>query len=148
MNRNASTIAAVFLSAGLLGCGSDKMTSPPLSLAGNYVATEWVTTGSSGQTNQLLGGSGLGLALQEDGTVTGDLHLAASGGNPAVDYDMAGTWTKSGNTLTFTQAADTFVRDMTFNIVPNGTRWSLTADQVIGSTRIQITIDQILVIPA
>jgi len=38
------------------------------------------------------------------------------------------------------------VRDMTFNVVPNGSRWSLAADQVFSGTRIQLTLDQVFLV--
>jgi hypothetical protein len=127
--------------AALVACGGDS-TAPNNTLAGNYVATQFVTTGSSGQTNQLLAGSTLSLNLNASGTVTGHLHLAATNSNPVVDADMAGTWTQTGSTVTFAQAADTFVRNMTFAIVANGSLWELIGDGGPAGTRIQITLSQ------
>ena len=144
MTRRAYSIALSLLLCAAAACGSDTTTEPPNAIVGNYVASQWVTTGGSGQTNQLLAGSTLNLALAGDGTTSGHLHVAASGGNPAFDADMTGTWSESDNKVTISQSADTFVRDMTFNVVPNGSRWSLTADQVFSGTRIQITLDQVI----
>jgi hypothetical protein len=127
--------------AALVACGGDS-TAPNNTLAGAYVATQFVTTGSSGQTNQLLAGSTLSLNLNASGTVTGHLHLAATNSNPVVDADMAGTWTQTGSTVTFAQAADTFVRNMTFAIVANGSLWELIGDGGPAGTRIQITLSQ------
>ncbi|MFL5483758.1 MAG: hypothetical protein ACJ8AK_16385 [Gemmatimonadaceae bacterium] len=146
MNRRAYRIALSLLLFGTAACGSDTATEPPNAIVGNYVASQWVTTGGSGQTNQLLAGSTLHLALAGDGTTSGQLHVAASGGNPAFDADMTGTWSEADNKVTISQAADTFVRDMTFNVVPNGSRWSLAADQVLSGTRIQLTLDQVFVV--
>lgn len=138
MNKRA-LISAGFLSAALLsGCGSD--TTAPDALAGPYYASQWVTTGTSGQTNQLTAGSFLSIFLNADHTTTGHLHVAASGSNPAFDADMAGTWSRSGNTVTFSQTADTFVRDTPFTVVPNSQSWELTADHVFSGTRIQLTL--------
>jgi len=145
MNRRVLSIAGCGLLAVTVGCGSDT-TQPHTAFAGNYRATQWVTTGTSGQTNQILAGSTLDLALKEDGTTAGHLHVAASGSNPAFDADMAGTWSESDNKITISQAADTFVRDMTFNVVANGDNWSLTGDHVFSGTRIQITLDRISVL--
>ena len=71
------------------------------------------------------------------------LHIVASGANAAFDADMAGTWTRNGNTVDFTQAADTFVRDMTFTIeqITDGT-WFLVGDQVFGTTRVNVRLAQ------
>ena len=144
MNRRACLTALPLLLIATAACGSDATTKPPNAIVGNYMASQWVTTGSSGQTNQLLAGSTLNLALAGDGTTSGHLHVAASGGNPAFDADMTGTWSEADNKVTISQTADTFVRDMTFNVVPNGSKWALAADQVLSGTRIQITLDQVV----
>jgi hypothetical protein len=111
-------------------------------VGGTYVATEFTTTGSSGQTNQLIAGSTLSMILSANGSVAGHLHLAATNGNPASDADMAGTWTQTGSTVTFSQSADTFVRNMTFNVVASGNHWQLVGDQVFSGTEIKITLNQ------
>lgn len=139
MKQPAFRIGVVLVATTALACGSDT-TEPGLALEGNYIATQWVTTGSSGQTNQLQAGSTLNISLNSNGTTSGHLHVAASGGSPALDRDMAGTWAKSGNTITFSQSADTFVRDTPFTVVPNGANWELVADHVFSGTRIQLTL--------
>ena len=143
MSCRAYRIALPLLIA-TAACGSDKTTEPTNAIAGSYAASEWVTTGGSGQTNQLLAGSTLSLTLANGGATSGHLHVAASGSNPALDADMAGTWSESNNKVTISQSADTFVRNMTFSVVPNGSKWSLSADQVFSNTRIQITLDQVV----
>ena len=143
MNRKVSTLAVSLVVLAAAASGSDT-TEPQNALVGSYTASQWVTTGTGGQTNQILAGSTLNLTLANDGTTLGHLHLAASGANPAFDADMAGTWSESNNKVTISQAADTFVRNLTFNVVPNGSKWSLSADQVVSGTRIQITLDQLL----
>ncbi|PYO07505.1 MAG: hypothetical protein DMD30_10825 [Gemmatimonadetes bacterium] len=85
-----------FLVAALLACGGDS-TGPAQPPVGDYTAFQFVTTGGSGSTNQLLIGSTLQISLAANGTTSGHLHLAASGGNPPLDADMAGTWTITGN---------------------------------------------------
>ena len=137
------SLAPIAMFAAAAGCGGSDSTSPPPSsgLAGSYTAFQWVTTGGSGQTNQLVIGSTLQITLNSDGSTTGQMHLAASGGNPARDFDMAGTWTQSGNNVDFTQAADTYVRDMLFAIQPVATGvWDLVGDQVFSGTRVQLTL--------
>ncbi|HMI56095.1 MAG TPA: hypothetical protein VK494_07910, partial [Gemmatimonadaceae bacterium] len=105
-------IGSVFLAAAMFACGGDS-TSPTESIpVGSYTAFEFTTTGASGSTNQLLIGSTLQITLAANGTTSGHLHLAAQGGEPAFDRDMAGTWTRTGNTVDFAQSADTFVDDM------------------------------------
>jgi hypothetical protein len=134
--------AVVFAALSVVGCGSDNPVQPTGNVAGSYHATQFVTTGSSGQTNQLLAGSTVSIDLLPDGTTTGHLHLAASAANPVLDADLAGTWTQSGNTVTFDQPSDTFLRDIEFTVVPNGDSWQLVGDHVFFGTRIQLTLSQ------
>ena len=141
--KKSRSIMLIGLSALLLACGDSTAPSPSIT-DGNYTATQFVTTGPSGQTNQLVAGSTLQINLASDGTTTGHLHLAASGGNPAFDADMAGTWTEQANVVEFSQAADSFVRDMVFTtgVDANG-RWSLAGNQVFSGTQIVLLLSKI-----
>jgi hypothetical protein len=54
---------------------------------------------------------------------------------------MAGTWREAGDVVTFSQQADTFVKDMPFtlsNDPVNG--WILVGDKSFNSVRIQLTL--------
>lgn len=133
---------AVILAPILAACGGDNPVTPVGTIGGLYQASEFVTTGSGGQTNQLLAGSTVTINLLPNGATTGHLHLAATASNPAFDADLAGTWAQSGNTVTFEQDADTFIRNMTFTVVPTASSWQLVADQVFAGTRIQLTLSQ------
>jgi hypothetical protein len=85
----------------------------------------------------------LQISLTADGTTTGHLHLAASGGSPALDADMAGTWTENASVVTFSQAADTFVRNLPFTAGPDGNgMWSLTGNKAFAGTLIQIVLSK------
>jgi hypothetical protein len=137
-----SLTAAAFAALSVVGCGSDNPVQPTGNVVGSYHATQFVTTGAGGQTNQLLAGSTVNIDLLPNGTTTGHLHLAASSANPALDADLAGTWAQSGNTVTFDQPSDTFFRDVEFSVVPNGDSWQLVADHVFAGTRIQLTLSQ------
>jgi hypothetical protein len=128
--------------AAIVACGSDS-TAPTATVAGNYHATEFVTTGSSGQTNQLLAGSTLLLNLTGNGTLSGHLHMVATGSNPALEADMAGTWVQTGSTVKLTTpAVDTFVEDITYAVVANGNSWQLVGNSVFAGTDIKITLSQ------
>ena len=147
MKKGALALVALLFTTGFVACGSDGPTPPGgggggPTLTGSYTATQWVTTGGSGSANQLLAGSTLAITLNSNGTTSGHLHLVASGGNPPLDADMAGTWMVTGADLTFSQNADTFVRNMTFVVVANGNKWALEGDQVLSQTRIQLTLTQ------
>jgi hypothetical protein len=138
--RKSRSMLLIGLPTLLLGC--DDSTSPPLnSAAGTYTAISWVTTGGSGQRNEIQAGSTLVLNLNANGTTSGHLHIAASTGSPAFDADMAGTWTQSGTMIDITQSADTFVRDMPFELTPDPIgSWDLVGDRVFSGTRVQITL--------
>lgn len=126
--------------SALVACGSDS-TGPPEPPVGSYTAIEFVTTGNSGQTNQLVIGGSLQITLAANGTTSGHLHMAASGSNPVFDADMAGTWTMNAGTVDFNQAADSFVRNMTFALEPIAPGvWDLAGDQVFSGTRIQLRL--------
>jgi len=138
LNAFAMTSAIVVLT----GCGSDS-TAPQSPLVGSYTAFQWVTTGGSGQTNQLSIGSTLHISLNADGSTSGHMHLAASNGGPPadLDFDMVGTWHEENNVVDFTQAADTFLRDMAFTVQPIATGVvDLVGDQVFSGTRVQLTL--------
>jgi hypothetical protein len=139
MKSGAIVVALV----ALLACGGDTTGPSNDALVGTYVATEFVTTGSSGQTNQLLAGSTATINLFDNHTTTGHLHLVATAGNPAFDADLAGTWTRTGNTVNFSQTADTFIRDLDFAVVQTSGGAQLVADDVFAGTRIQLTLSQV-----
>ncbi len=134
-------LAPIAMIAAAAGCGSDSTGPQSSGFAGSYTAFQWVTTGGSGQTNQLIAGSTLQITLDDNGSTSGHMHVAASSGNPVADFDMAGTWTQSGNNINFAQTADTFVRNMVFTIQPIATGvWDLVGDQVFSGTRVQLTL--------
>ena len=63
-----------------------------------------------------------------NGTTTGTLVVPAPLNNGvAINESMAGTFTRNGDTVTFDQSADTFVRDMTFTVVGNVMTGSLSS---------------------
>jgi hypothetical protein len=133
--------AGLLAVAGLTACGGDT-TSPTLTAAGSYSATTFITTGPSGMTNQLLAGSTVNITLSTSGTTSGHLHLVASASNPAVDADLAGTWTQDGMTVHISAPAiDTFLNDMPFTLTANSASgWDLVGDQGFAGTRIQLTL--------
>lgn len=139
--RKSRSILFVGLPAALLACGSSTTSPSGNSAAGSYTAISFLTTGSAGQRNEILAGSTLALNLNADGTASGNLHIAASGANPAFDADMAGTWTQTGFTVNISQSADTFVRNMPFTMSfdPAG-GWDLFGDAVFSNTRFQIVL--------
>jgi hypothetical protein len=101
----------------------------------------FVTTDDTGPTNQLSLGATLQISLAGDGTTSGHLHIPASGAQPVFDRDMAGTWSQNGEKIDFDQAADTFVKDITFTIQRSSTSVSaLVGGLVLSSGRIDVTL--------
>jgi len=109
-------VAAVAAVAALAACSSGEILFPNArNLAGMWVAWEFTVTDSTGTRDFAGGGNQFTLVLDPNGTVTGHLHLIGAGeGGADVDADMAGTWKLDHWTITFDQAADTFVRDTDF----------------------------------
>src|SRR6266566_4781292 len=90
----------------LAACGDDS--TGPASVAGQYAAT----------TDVLAAGGSLTITLTANGTTPGQLFVPAAlnGGTP-LTASMDGTFTLSNGVVTFSQAADTFVRDMPFTVL-------------------------------
>jgi hypothetical protein len=127
--------------AAMAACGDS--TDPPSPLVGSYTAVQFVTTGSSGQTNQILAGSTATITLAANHTTSGHLHVAASGSTPALDFDLTGSWTQIGNSVGFTQGADTFFNDLAFTAVAGGSGiFDLVGDGSFSGTAVHITLRQ------
>lgn len=112
--RSAAAVAAL---CGIWSCTTDTGLSIA-DVAGVYHASSF----SSGPvplgvpiTNILANGGTLTLTLHTDGTTSGTLVIppAVNGGLPST-ISMTGTFELNGATITFDQAADSFVRDMDF----------------------------------
>lgn len=112
------TLSAVALVVAACGDAYGPNRDPdPASRDSVYTATSFTVSESGSVTNVLAAGGSLVIRLRSD-SVTGDstttgtfLSPASLNGGIAIAYDMAGTWSRSGDTITFTQSADTFVRD-------------------------------------
>ena len=139
--KRSYSIAAIVLPSLFLACGDSTSPEPDLAV-GNYTAVEFVSTGNSGQKNELAVGGSLVLNLSANGTTSGHLHLVAPGGGPDFDADMAGTWTRTGMVVNFDQPADTFVRDMPFTLTPNVGSWDLVGDRTFSETNIRVRLSQ------
>ena len=112
-------IQAVFAGNLLLAAGCSDAIGPE-SLAATYVATEFTLAGEvSGDV--LAAGGSLSITLNADGTTSGSVFVPAAL-NDGEDFtaSLAGTFTVTDGSITFTQDADTFVRDITWEV--DGTR--------------------------
>lgn len=99
-------VSLVF-AATVAGCERSATTSPAASVAGRYTSTTFVYT-AGGIPNDIVAlGGGLTLTLAASGqTVAGSFNAAIPS---PTNIDMAGTYTVSGDTVRFQQAASTFV---------------------------------------
>jgi hypothetical protein len=125
----AWSLAAV----ALAGCGgNDNPFSPTVAnVAGTYNATLFSATTSAGMVNLLSLGATVHVVLNPDGTTTGHIFVPDLGQEDGpVDADLTGTWTLSGSTVTFSQSADTFIRDVEFTASQNSLESEGTFDGV------------------
>lgn len=100
----------------LLACGGgDSFTPTEETVAGTYAASVFTITSGVGTTDLLAIGATVDATLFPDGTASGRLFVPGAdddGGD--LDEDLTGTWTLAGQTVTFDQTADTFIRDAEF----------------------------------
>ena len=99
----------------LTACGDDA--TAPASVAGQYTATTFNLVQAVDTTDVLAAGGNLFITLTASGTTTGQLFVPAAlnGGTPFT-ASMDGTFTLNNGVVTFSQAADTFVRDLPFTV--------------------------------
>lgn len=106
----------------LFACSDGTPFTPSVeTVAGRYHATTLTVTEGGSTTNLLLGGGFLDLVLHENGTTSGRVFLPGWGeGGGDFDMELPGTWSLTGNTVTFDQPdADTFLRDVPFTAERN-----------------------------
>ena len=110
-------------------------------VVGNYSLQTLTTTDSSGTTDWVAAGSTLTLTLESNGTLSGHFFIpGAAGGGGDFNADMAGTWTLTGDVVTFTQGVDTFVRDMDFKAEKD----RLTGDQMFSFNAVPTRVRLVL----
>ena len=110
-SRFASTALVLLLACG----GGDSFTPTEETVAGTYEASAFTATSFSGTTDLLLAGATVDATLAPDGTTSGRLFVPGGdedGGD--LDEELTGTWTLTGQTVTFNQSADTFIREAEF----------------------------------
>jgi hypothetical protein len=80
------------------------------------------------------------IVLNQDGTTTGRVFAPGlDQGGQDLDVDLAGTWTLQGETVTFDQAGNTFIRDIPFTAGPNRLQGEGTFNTV--TVRLTLTKD-------
>ena len=123
----------------LLGASACHRATDPDPLVGTYLATTFLVTPSGqGVLNVLALGGTLGLNVANNYVTSGTLIVPASvNGGSTFTASLAGTATRTGSSVRFTQSADIFVRDLTFTLAENRLE---AVDQVVGGTRYNIIL--------
>jgi hypothetical protein len=149
MRTHLATI--VLLAFAVAGCSSES-TAPSPGTA-SYIAVVpasagatplgmllFTTTTNGVATDHVAAGAEVRLALSPDGTTSGRLFIPdapdGNGGTADFDADLAGTWSKTGDTISLRHAADTFLRDMP--LLENGDQ--LVGDRTFGTVRVRLTL--------
>ena len=112
---SASAVAALsVLVLSACGGGGDSFSPSIENVAGTYSATTFTITSTAGSTNLLLLGATVTVTLASDGTSSGHLHVPGDDQGTDVDENLAGTWTLSGNTVTFSQSTSSLIEGAEF----------------------------------
>lgn len=110
--------AALGLALATAACGDDDDPFSPTmeNVAGSYTASTFTAQSDLlGNLDLLAMGASVSITLDEDGTTTGRLFVPELGEDDGdVDVDLTGTWSLTGDTVTFSQTGDSFIRDVDF----------------------------------
>lgn len=141
MRSNSATISTLVTSSLVLlaACGGEGPTATSrIDVAGSYEATTLTVTKDGTTTDALAEGAFLDITLAEDGATSGTLGIPAglSDSGDEERYSLVGTWTVNGPTVEFDQEADTFVRDMSFEVVSN----RLEGEETFGDETVQAVL--------
>jgi ABC-type Fe3+-hydroxamate transport system substrate-binding protein len=132
-------ILGVALALVACGGGDDSFSPTSATVAGDYTARVFTLTSSVGTTDLLALGATVVVSLEPGGTTTGRLFVpggAEDGGD--LDEDLAGTWSLTGNTVTFNQSSDTFIRDADFTAGPD----NLIGEGVFGGATVRLVLQK------
>jgi hypothetical protein len=133
LTKRMPAVLALACVLSIAACGDKDSTGPTAqSLAGTYIATQFLATTNGNTTNILQGGGTATLVLNADGTTTGTLFVPG-----LANSSLSGTWTLTDeDDVDLNSTSDTFFRDMLFSVVGN----TLVGDQSFNGTRIQIVL--------
>lgn len=132
--------AAVGFGVLLISCGGDNGFTPTVeNVSGSYSALSFTIESSVGTLDLLALGALVEATLDPDGTTSGRLFVPGAdddGGD--LDEDLTGTWTLEGNTVTFSQTGDTFIRDVPFTV----TEGRLTGEGTFEGQTIRLVLEK------
>lgn len=121
--------------AALLGC-----TTEPSFIGGAWTATEFTITEPGEDPADVLAAGGsltINIITAPAGVTEGTLIIPGEFAEGVdVVSSMEGTFTLNGNTVTFDQEADTFVRDMTWTLFGD----KMTATQAFAGVTIHVQL--------
>jgi hypothetical protein len=120
-------------------CSSNAVAPPDVN--GDYVATTFSVVQNGVPINELQAGAHVTISLASDGTTTGILFLPHGNADSSdLILDLSGTWTIQDRTVRFSNAADSFVRDMSFMVVGS----ALVGDYADATTRVRLVLNRTL----
>ncbi len=128
----------LFTATTLAACGGETPTAPS-SIEGRYAATTFrVTPTGAAEIDVLARGATLILTLGSSNSVSGRLTIPSLFTEQLpTNESLAGTFTRTGNTVRFVQGADTFIRDLTWTVIGP----TLVADaQQVGNARFTVRL--------
>jgi hypothetical protein len=129
---------ALFAALLLIVTGACSRTSDPDPLVGTYLATTFrITPIGQGAANVLAQGGSLGINVANNYVTAGTLIMPPTlNGGITFTASMAGTAVRTESTVRFMQAADSFVRDLTFTLAGD----SLAASQTLAGTAYDLVL--------
>lgn len=112
------------LATATTGCRTDQLAIEQFAVTGSYQATTITNTVNDQSADLLKAGVSIQITLNSDQTTTGTLVIPASLSDSHQDetVSLAGTYNYNAvsRTVTFTQSADSFIRDVSWK-AGNGT---------------------------
>jgi len=138
MQRLPSFLAVAAVAVVAAVACSDPFKPTTENVAGDYSLDRMlIITDTGGAKDWRAAGSTFSISLDPTGTTTG--HLFIPGGDEGggdFNADMAGTWALSGDTVSFDQIADSFVRDFVWTAREN----RIVTDRSIPGLRVIVVL--------
>jgi len=126
-------IASLLAVAAVVAC-SDAFKPTIENVSGDYQMQSFTTDSAGVHKDWVAAGATMEILLTPLSDVIGQLIV------PGDTASMLGTWEVSGNTVHFTQDADTFVRDMDW--IADKDR--LSGDETFGAVRVRVVLTRYL----